>query len=169
MSDVDRMRVVVEPVVERAGAEVVHVELGGRQGRPVVRVYVDTEAGVTLDECARLSRLIERELESSGIVPERYVLEVSSPGIERPLARRRDFERFAGREIAIRLHTGREGRKRFTGILEGVVDRGEGSFGVVLRDSVGGTDDRWIFGQSEMASAKLHVDWRSATGAKSKR
>lgn len=168
MSDVDRMRVVVEPVVERAGAELVHVEFGGRQGRPVVRVYVDAEAGVTLDDCARLSRLIERELESSGMVPERYVLEVSSPGIERPLARRRDFERFAGREIAIRLHIGREGRKRFTGVLEGVIDRADGSFGVVVRDSVGGTEDRWTFGHGEIASAKLHVDWRSATGAKSK-
>lgn len=168
MSDVDRMRVVVEPVVERAGAELVNVEIGGSQGRPVVRIYVDTEAGVTLDDCARLSRLIEREFESSGMVPERYVLEVSSPGIERPLARRRDFERFAGREIAIRLCSSREGRKRFTGVLEGVVDRGDDSFGVVVRDSVGGTGDRWTFGHDEIASAKLHVDWRSAARAKNR-
>jgi ribosome maturation factor RimP len=168
MSDIDRMMVVVEPVVERAGAELVNVELGGSRGRPVVRVYVDKETGVTLDDCARLSRLIERELESSGTVPERYVLEVSSPGIERPLSRRRDFERLVGREIAIRLQGGREGRKRFTGVLEGVVDQDDGSFGILIRDSVGGTEDRWTFGHGEIASAKLHVDWRSATRAKSK-
>ena len=169
MSDIDRMMAVVEPVVERAGAELVNVELGGSRGRPVVRVYVDKETGVTLDDCARLSRLIERELESSGTVPERYVLEVSSPGIERPLSQRRDFERFVGREIAIRLREGRKGRKRFTGVLEGVDDQGDGSFTVRLRDSVGGTEERWIFGHGEIANAKLRVDWRSATRAKSKR
>jgi ribosome maturation factor RimP len=168
MSDIDRMMVVVEPVVERAGAELVNVELGGSRGRPVVRVYVDKEAGVTLDDCARLSRLIERELESSGTVPERYVLEVSSPGIERPLSRRRDFERFVGREIAVRLRAGREGRKRFTGVLEGVVDQGDGSYAILVRDSVGGTEDRWTFGHGEIANAKLHVDRRSATQAKSR-
>jgi ribosome maturation factor RimP len=161
MSDVDRMMVVVEPVVEQAGAELVNLEIGGSRGRPVVRVYVDKEAGVTLDDCARLSRLIERELESA-----RYVLEVSSPGIERPLSRRREFERFIGREIAIRLQVGRDGRKRFTGVLENVVDQGDDSFGIVVRDSVGGTADRWTFGHGEIANAKLHVDWRLATRAK---
>jgi ribosome maturation factor RimP len=166
MSDVDRMMVVVEPVVEQAGAELVNLEIGGSRGRPVVRVYVDKEAGVTLDDCARLSRLIERELESAGTVPDRYVLEVSSPGIERPLSRRREFERFIGREIAIRLQVGRDGRKRFTGVLENVVDQGDDSFGIVVRDSVGGTADRWTFGHGEIANAKLHVDWRLATRAK---
>src|SRR5262247_3261998 len=90
----------------------------GSKNRPVLRLRIDRPdsaegKGVTIDDCSRVSRAIEQYLEEQGRIAERYVLEVSSPGIERPLHRRRDFERFAGREVAVKLHRplGEHGRR----------------------------------------------------------
>jgi ribosome maturation factor RimP len=154
MPDPSRLIAALEPIVEQAGAELVDLEVAGSHGRPVVRAYVDTEQGITLDECARLSRLLEAEIERTGAVPERYVLEVSSPGIERPLIRRSHFERFVGHEIDVRLYTKREGRKKYVGTLEAVED-GERGFRIVVRDG----QERWTFAEEEIARAKLHVRW----------
>jgi ribosome maturation factor RimP len=152
MPDPSRLITLVEPIVEQAGAELVDLEVAGSYGRPVVRAYVDTEEGITLDECARLSRLLEAELERSGAVPERYVLEVSSPGIERPLTRRAHFERFVGHVVDVRLYAKRDGRKKFMGTLE-VVEDGERGFRIVVRDG----QERWTFAEDEIARARLHV------------
>jgi ribosome maturation factor RimP len=152
MPDPSRLITLVEPIVEQAGAELVDLEVAGSYGRPVVRAYVDTEEGITLDECARLSRLLEAELERSGAVPERYVLEVSSPGIERPLTRRAHFERFVGNVVDVRLYAKRDGRKKFMGTLE-VVEDGERGFRIVVRDG----QERWTFAEDEIARARLHV------------
>jgi ribosome maturation factor RimP len=154
MPDPSRLIAALEPIVEQAGAELVDLEVAGSHGRPVVRAYVDTEQGITLDECARLSRLLEAELERTGAVPERYVLEVSSPGIERTLTRRSHFERFVGHEIDVRLYTKREGRKKYVGTLEAVED-GEQGFRIVVRDG----QERWTFAKEDIARAKLHVRW----------
>lgn len=99
------------------GFEFVDLERGGSKTRPVLRVRIDRPGstpghGVTLDDCASVSRALEKMLEEEASVPERYVLEVSSPGVERPLVRPRDFERFAGQEIALRSRTPLEGRGR---------------------------------------------------------
>ncbi len=154
MPDPSRLIAVVEPILDQAGAELVDLEVAGSHGRPVVRAYVDTEEGITLDECARLSRLLEAELERSGAVPEHYVLEVSSPGIDRPLTRRVHYERFVGHEVDVRLYAKREGRKKYVGTLEKVED-GERGFRIVVRDG----QERWTFAQDEIARARLHVRW----------
>ena len=154
MSDQSRLIAVVESIVEQAGAELVDLEVAGSHGRPVVRAYVDTVEGITLDECARLSRLLESELERSGAVPERYVLEVSSPGIDRPLTRRAHYERFVGRKIDVRLYAKRDGRKKYLGTLERVED-GDRGFRIVVRDG----QEQWTFAEAEIASARLHVEW----------
>lgn len=156
MTDADRLKALMEPILEAEGAELVDLEVAGSRGRPVLRAYVDTEEGVTLDECARLSRLLERELEDAGAVPERYVLEVSSPGIERPLTRRRHFERYIGREVEVRLYAKREDRKKFVGTLEGVEERDDG-YAVVVTDPASG--ERWTFEDDAIARARLHVEW----------
>ena len=154
MPDPSRLIAVIEPIVEQAGAELVDLEVAGSHGRPVVRAYVDTEEGITLDECARLSRLLESELERAGAVPERYVLEVSSPGIERPLTRRAHYERFLGHAIEVRLYTKREGRKKYVGTLDRVED-GVRGFRIVVRED----EDRWTFEEDEIAGARLHIRW----------
>jgi ribosome maturation factor RimP len=154
MPDPSRLIAVIEPIVEQAGAELVDLEVAGSHGRPVVRAYVDTLGGITLDECARLSRLVEAELERSGMVPERYVLEVSSPGIDRPLTRRQHFERFVGHEIDVRLYAKRDGRKKFVGTLERV-EGTEPGFRIIVRDE----QQRWTFADDEIARTRLHVRW----------
>lgn len=157
MLDLDRLTALIEPVVDSAGAELVDLEVAGSRGRPIVRAYVDTESGVTLDECARLSRRLERTLEGAGAVPERYVLEVSSPGLERPLRRRRHFERFQGREISVRLYRKLGDRKRFLGTLERIEDLPGGSYAIVVRDAESG--ETWTFSEEEIARARLHLRW----------
>lgn len=153
--DRDRVTALIEPVVERAGAELVDLEFAGSTGRPVVRAYVDTAEGISLDMCARLSRQLEEALEAAGAVPARYVLEVSSPGMERPLTKRGHFERYRGRDVVVRLHHKHEGRRQFQGALEDVVDRPAGSYAIIVH----GPEGRWTFDREAIARARLQVRW----------
>lgn len=120
----------LEARVEAIGFELVDVEWAGSSKRPVIRLRVDRpegEGSVTVDECARVSREIERWLDELESVPEKYVLEVSSPGVDRPLIRPRDFERFAGEDVVLRGKTPLAGRsRRLEGLLLGWVADGEG-------------------------------------------
>ena len=156
MPDGERLTAIIESVVERAGAELVDLERGGSGGRPVIRVFVDMEGGILLDACARISRAIETELEAAEAVPDRYVIEVSSPGIERPLRTREQFERFAGRPVQIRLHRKRGNRKRFVGTLKEVLDVPGKKYAVVV---AGDDDETWTFADDEIARARLYVEW----------
>jgi ribosome maturation factor RimP len=114
--------------VEQLGFELVELERAGSQRRPILRLRVDRPAsepgsGVTLDDCVRVSRALEGYLDEREGLSERYVLEVSSPGVERPLVRRRDWERFVGEDVAIRGTSTLAGRaSRLTGTLLGVQD-----------------------------------------------
>lgn len=108
------------------GFEFVELERAGSRTRPVLRIRIDRPdstpgQGVTLDDCARVSRALERHFDEDAATPERYVLEVSSPGIERPLVRPRDYRRFAGQAVAVRAHHAIEGHgKRVEGTLVGL-------------------------------------------------
>jgi ribosome maturation factor RimP len=119
-----------EERVASLGFELVELERAGSKSRPILRLRIDRPdgapgEGVNIDDCARVSRALEQWLDTE--VGERYVLEVSSPGLERPLVRRRDFERFAGREVALRGHVPLAGKgRRLEGDLLGVVNAGDG-------------------------------------------
>ncbi len=93
------------------------LELAPQSGRTVVRVVVDRPAGVTLDDCAYWNRKIGRYLEAEDLMPASYVLEVASPGIERALTRPEHFARFVGRQVELKLHDPREGRRTYRGEL----------------------------------------------------
>ena len=122
----DELERVLEDAVERLGFELVDLEKAGGRGRPVLRLRIDRPdsepgSGVTVDDCARVSRALEEMLEAREDLPATYVLEVSSPGVERPIRKRRDFERFVGREIRVRGFAPLvEGSRQLTGILLGV-------------------------------------------------
>jgi ribosome maturation factor RimP len=108
---------VVEPAVTGMGYELVDVQAsnGGR----LLRLFIDKPGGVTLDDCAAISRHLTRVLAVEGIDYER--LEVSSPGLDRPLRKEADFVRFAGQKAEIRMRTpDATGRRRFAGVLRGV-------------------------------------------------
>jgi ribosome maturation factor RimP len=107
----------IEAQIESLGFELVDIERAGSRARPILRLRIDRPdsepgRGVTLDECARVSRAVEARLDADEAVAERYTLEVSSPGIERPLVRERDFRRFAGRHVALLGNEPLAGRAR---------------------------------------------------------
>lgn len=125
--------------VEEMGYELVELEQKGSRARPILRVSIDRpdsrpgEPAVSLDDCTRVSRALEPWLDQFEGLSDRYVLEVSSPGVERPLLRRRDWTRFAGAEVAVKGKDVLAGRaRRLEGVLLGL--RGdEGEDRVALR------------------------------------
>jgi len=116
----------IEPIVADYALELVDLELKGDGRRQVLRVFIDKTGGVTLDDCAEVSREISALFEVEDPIEGAYVLEVSSPGLDRPLKKLRDFERSAGKLVKLRTHElldpdGRgHQRKTFVGELLGV-------------------------------------------------
>ena len=117
----------VETRLASLGFDLVELERAGSKARPILRIRMEkqgSDAAVTLDDCAHVSRELESFLDQHPALSERYVLEVSSPGLERPLVRRRDFERFAGKEVAIKTASAVEDLgKRIEGVLRGIDER----------------------------------------------
>lgn len=112
----DRIRSLIEPLVADLGYEFVGVEYLPNPKNRLVRVYVDRpECGVTLDDCAEVSREISALMDVEDPVSGQYTLEVSSPGIERPLFTPEHFRRFAGQRAVVHLDVPRDGRRKFTG------------------------------------------------------
>ncbi len=110
---------VLHPIVEDSSCELVDIEYVREQGGRVLRVYLDKQGGVTVDDCADVSRELSVVLDAYDIVPHSYTLEVSSPGLRRPLVGREDYERFKGKKVKIRTTESVEQRKVFTGTLMG--------------------------------------------------
>lgn len=119
---IDRVWEEVTPELNEQGYELVEVEYvpGGRGW--VLRLYIDKEGGVTLDDCQKVSRIVGNLLDRSDFILERYLLEVSSPGFDRPVRKAADFERFEGERIKLVLLTPVGGRKRVNGVLKGYHD-----------------------------------------------
>ena len=153
----------IEVRVGVMGFELVDVRWGGSARRPQLRIRIDRPGstageGVTVDDCATVSRALESWLDTYEDMPERYVLEVSSPGVDRPLMRGRDFLRFRGEQVAIKGHDVLAGRaRRLEGELLGL-DEAEGEDGAVrLRLSDG---DEVSIPRSEIAGANLVFTWK---------
>ena len=114
-----------EPVIASMGYELVGVEFQGGGGHGTLRVYIDREDGVSVDDCAAISHQISGILDVEEPISQAYDLEISSPGIDRPLFKLADYERFAGQTAKIRLAVGIEGRRNFRGRLLGVAEPGQ--------------------------------------------
>lgn len=95
--------------------ELVHIELAGNKRDRIVRIYIDKEGGVTIEDCTNISRAIEERLDEADVIPGSYVLEVSSPGIERELYKTSDFERFIGEVAKVKLKDAIGEQKTLTG------------------------------------------------------
>jgi len=108
---------IVEPAVLGLGFELVDMQVANRGG--LVRVFIDRPGGITVDDCAEVSRHLSRLFAVEGVEYDR--LEVSSPGLDRPLRKRADFERFAGQKVDVRMRVAdASGRRRFVGLLRSV-------------------------------------------------
>ena len=110
-----------EPVVEAMGYEFVGVEFTGGTGHGTLCIYIDREQGVDIDDCASISHQVSAILDVEEPIQQAFDLQVSSPGINRPLFKLSDYDRFAGETVKIKLDVPLTGRKNFKGILKGVV------------------------------------------------
>jgi len=107
----------VGPILDGLGYELVDVEYVTSSGRWVLRLTIDNEPGVTLDDCARVSREIGDLIDVKEIINHEYVLEVSSPGLNRPLKKEKDFIQAIGKKIKVKTKTPVEGRRNYTAYL----------------------------------------------------
>ena len=110
------------PVVQEAGFELVDVEYVKEGGTWYLRGYIDKPGGITVNDCEMVSRTFNALLDEDDFIEGSYVLEISSPGLDRPLKKPRDFERSIGRLVEVRTYQPVEGCKEFTGILQSCDD-----------------------------------------------
>jgi len=121
MEDVkDRISELAAQVADGQGLSVADVEMTGSVRRPTVRVFIDKEGGVTLDDCEKVSRGLSALLDVEDMMHNSYVLEVSSPGLDRPLRDLRDFERSVGKLARVVTKESIENRTFFIGRIQGV-------------------------------------------------
>jgi ribosome maturation factor RimP len=152
----------IERRVEALGYEYVELERAGSKARPILRLRVDVPgsapgAGVSVEDCRRVSRAVEEYLDDVATLPDRYVLEVSSPGVERPLVKASDFERFAGKEVAVKAKAKlADGSKRVEGELLGL-RREDGEERIRLRREDGSEVD---IPRADVARAHLIFRWK---------
>lgn len=118
----DKLLRPIEAAVRGLGYELVGVEHIPQGRHSILRVYIDTDAGVTVDDCERVSRQVSGMLDVEDLVRGNYVLEVSSPGLDRPLFTAEHFARFTGNKVKLRLSLPLAGRRNFSGLLQGVHD-----------------------------------------------
>lgn len=109
-----------EEIIADSDLELVDVEYVKEQTGWVLRVFLDKPEGIDLEDCRKVSEMLDQKLDERDPIPGSYSLEVSSPGLERPLKKAADYERFAGKKIQLRTYSGIHGRKRFEGMLEGL-------------------------------------------------
>lgn len=125
MSFQERLEGIVTPTLESMGYDLVRVMMSGKQ-RPTLQIMAERKDGVamTVEDCADISRALSAVLDVDDPIEAAYTLEVSSPGIDRPLVRPRDFERFAGFEARVEMSQTVENRKRFKGRILGIDEAG---------------------------------------------
>jgi ribosome maturation factor RimP len=145
-----RVRGIAERVAVEHGLELVHAEVAGGARAPIVRIFIDKPDGVTHEDCSAVSLHIGTILDVEDFIHSAYTLEVSSPGLERGLYRREDYERFAGRSAKMKSRSAVNGQRNFRGRIEGV----EGDE-VVFNDMTSG---RVRVPLTEVAKANLEID-----------
>lgn len=112
----------IEPTVISMGYDFVGMEVHSQPGGSLLRVYIDSGDGITVDDCQKVSHQVSGVLEVEDPISGKYTLEISSPGLDRPLFTEEHFRQFAGNDVKIRVGFPVEGRRKFTGTLQGVDD-----------------------------------------------
>ena len=118
----ERVQQMLEPVVESLGYELVLLEFSPSTKSGLLRLYIDAPGGITIDDCERVSREVAAVLDVEDPISSGYRLEVSSPGLDRPLVKPAHFERFVNEQARIQLIAPRDGRRRFVGWIRGFRD-----------------------------------------------
>jgi ribosome maturation factor RimP len=147
---VERVRSLAQPILTDRGLELVDVEFRRESQGWILRLYVDRAGGVTVDDCQQVSEELGDHLDVEDLIDHPYSLEVSSPGLDRPLTRESDFAVFAGKAARITTHEAIEGQRNFRGRLAGLVE------GAVLLDLPDGR--RVSIPRRLIAKARLEVE-----------
>lgn len=144
----DIVSALAKPVVEEEGCTLWDVEYVREAGSWYLRVYIDKDGGVGIDDCERISRRLDPMLDEADPIPDSYIFEVGSAGAERELKRPSDFQQFMGSDVELRLYKAENGQKVFIGTLAGYAD-GDVTVAVGKNDIT--------FEKSKIALVKLHV------------
>ena len=144
----EKVGALAEPVVREEGCSLWDVEYIREAGSWYLRLYIDKEGGVSIDDCERISRRMDPILDEADPIPDSYVFEVGSAGAERQLKRPEDSEQFMGSEVELKLYQPRDGKKLYVGSLA-AYDNGDVSL------KVGKEEIR--FAKAQIAQVKLHV------------
>ena len=144
----EKVAALAKPIVEEEGCTLWDVEYVREAGTWYLRIFVDKEGGLSIDDCERISRRLDPMLDEADPIPDSYVFEVGSAGAERELKRPSDYEQFMGHEVEVRLYQPLNGSKAFVGSLKGYED------GDVTID-FGSTEMR--FDKGRIAQVRLHV------------
>jgi ribosome maturation factor RimP len=119
----DQLNELLGPLVSDLGYELWELEYAPRAGGALLRLYIDSPDGISLEDCERVSRAVSERLDSDDPIPGHYTLEVSSPGLDRVLRTPAHFERFAGERVRVEMTRPIDGRKRFSGQLLAATER----------------------------------------------
>ncbi|MFO7570249.1 MAG: ribosome maturation factor RimP [Smithellaceae bacterium] len=117
-----QVKALIMPILAEAQVELVDVEYTREGQVHYLRIFIDKPGGVTIDDCQMISRECEVVLDIEELIQTQYILEVSSPGLDRPLKKREDYERFHDRLVKIRTYRAVDGQKNFLGRLKGLID-----------------------------------------------
>ncbi len=112
----------LEPLIEQEGGEIVDLQWRREGHQWILRLFLDKPNGITLDDCAYFSDRVGAFLDEKNAIEQSYVLEISSPGLDRVVKKDKDFERFAGKAVKVRIKIAENGQRRFSGILKGLQD-----------------------------------------------
>ncbi|MEE1031124.1 MAG: ribosome maturation factor RimP [Ruminococcus sp.] len=140
-----------QPIIDSFGFELVDVEYVKEAGTWYLRFYIDKEGGITIDDCEAVSRLFSDKLDEKDFIDDAYIMEVSSPGLGRPLKKEKDYRRSMGKEVEIRTYRPINKEKEFFGILSAYDDN---SVTITLED-----EQTQTFQKSEIALIRLAFDF----------
>ena len=151
-----RVQQIAGPIAKALQLEIVDVECHGRGAGTIIRVFVGKEGGIGIQDCERLHRSLSLALDVADPIPHAYHLEVSSPGLDRPLTQRKDYQQVIGRNIQIKVHQPVDGHRTLKGRLAEVTDRGL-TLQVRARSSRTGrcVEVQW----EAIVQAKRDIDW----------
>lgn len=139
------------PIITANNFELVDVEYVKEAGNWYLRVYVDKEGGITVDDCEIVSRALSDKLDEKDFIEEAYILEVSSPGLGRPLKKNKDFDRSIGKEVELKLYRAIDKQKDFSGIL---VSYNEDTVNIEIEDG-----KEISFNRADIAIIRLAFDF----------
>ena len=154
MSNRERIEKLTEelilPIIEPMAIELVDVEYVKELGHFYLRAYIDKEGGVSINDCEAVSRSLDEKLEAKDPIKDAYILEVSSPGLDRPLKKDKDYQRSIGMDVEFKLYKAIDGQKEFVGTLK-AYDEASATINIDGEDRV--------FERKSLAMIRLYIEF----------